>query len=121
MFSLVAFFQTFPVELSAWQVIVVGQVVSVLIFLFKKIAEANGYKPNLQVIGVVSIVVSILMAFLFTGVGYLPKLPEDLAGKVNTLLTWLVEFMGFATLFYNIIFKKLLEWVSTTLTTAFSK
>lgn len=104
-------------EFTAEQVILIGLLATVLVFVLSTIAQQFGWKPNREQLTAGLFVVSFALAALFNP-QTLPPFPgyvdptqfsTALVAYLGALLASLAAIAGVATLIYNILLKKVLE------------
>ena len=111
-------------EISPELMFVIGLVASVIVWLVKLASKRGKAIPSGWLTAGVY-VVSAILAFLFSPVS-LPQFPAwsgDLSKFVSELVVWVGEllvplsaFVGFATLVYNALLKKVLDGIADKLT-----
>jgi len=96
-------------ELTPDQLVIIGLLASGLTALLKFLLNWKGYQPTKVVLTTVVGVLSVALAILFD----IPQLPiyADLLQYVGEWLALLSAYVGAATLIYNYIIDKVLDYV----------
>ena len=103
------------------QVIIIGLVATVVVFVVSTLSQQLGWTPNREVLTIGVYVVSFGLAVVFNPQA-LPAFPAytdpsqfstALIAYLGVLLSSLSSFAGIATLIYNVLLKKVLEGLAT--------
>lgn len=103
-------------ELSEWQLMLVGVVASAVLWVLKLLV-AKGYQPKKEVVAIALYVISFGMALWF-GAIVIPGFPpfNDAPSFVGALLNYIGQLLalaspvaGLAFLIYNVLLKRVLE------------
>jgi len=100
-------------ELTPEQLVIISVLATVLTAGLKLLANWQGYKPSKAVLTSVLSVISIALAVLFD----VPELPayDSLLQYVADWLALLTPYVGAATLIYNYLLDKLVDYVAVRL------
>lgn len=93
--------------LEANQIVIVGLIASVIVWLIKWAMEKNKPIPS-AVLTILVYAVSLVLAVFWIGVK-VPPYTGDIAAYVQTILAWLGGYVAFAILIYQAFVKYLLE------------
>jgi hypothetical protein len=95
-------------DLTPDQLVIIGLLASGLGALLKLLANWQGYKPTKAVLTTVVGVLSVVLAVVFN----IPQLPvyTDLLPYIGEWLSLLSAYVGAATLIYNYLIDKLVDY-----------
>jgi hypothetical protein len=112
------------ISVTQEQMFVIGIVVSVILFFLNELAKRNGIqiKRAWLTVGLYIVSFALAVGFMQPSVPGLPTWAGDPAVNVGLAVSWLGEllanltvYVGFASVIYNIVGKRVLEGVSTQL------